>query len=136
MTESATSLCERLHQWLDEIFTFYNRSENAAVEPIWWRRERRAAKLPPRKDSDEERGGRRGRRGDGVAKVHEGFKKGLDGLLMAAGMDTAEGEEDRDYIIIPIGRRSGGGEERLIEKKYLDGYSNGAGKRRRGADLV
>lgn len=32
---------------------------------------------------------------------------------------------DKDYVVVPVGE-----EERRLEQKYLNGYPNGAGKRR------
>ena len=112
MTECASSLCERFHQWLDEIFTFYNMrfwtEGRKAVDPIFWQQKRWRAKLPPARKSSVD-----------------------DGTGVGGGVTTEEEALDREYIVIPIGE-----DERLIEKKYLDGYSNGAGKRRHCGDVV
>ena len=45
---------------------------------------------------------------------------------MSAGANTGERDEDvdNDYIVIPI------------EEKFLDGYSNGVGKRRYCGNIV
>jgi len=138
MTECASSLCERFHQWLDEIFTFYNMrfwtEGGKAVEPIFWQQKRWRAKLPPaRKSSDDDGtgvgGGVGGVGGVGGGGGGSGIRRGA--TAMAAGVTTEEDALDREYIVIPIGE-----DERLIEKKYLDGYSNGAGKRRHCGDVV
>ncbi len=85
---SATnSLCERIHQCLDRIFTYYNIelwNMTTKVKPFFYCKERWDCALPPKKD--------------------DSFEK--------------------EYVVVPI-RDS----EQVLEKKYLNGYPNGAGKR-------
>ena len=85
MMETVQSLCERFHQWLDEIFTSYNdemRKKSKKVDPLTCCQERWKRDLPPVK--------------------HEPY-------------------ED-DYVVVQVNNFD-------IEKKYLNGYPNGAGKR-------
>ena len=79
MMETVQSLCERFHQWLDEIFTSYNdelRKKSKKVDPETCCQERWERELP----------------------------------------------YDDDYIVVQVNDFD-------MEKKYLNGYPNGAGKR-------
>ena len=101
------SLCERFRQWLDGIFTYYNTE--------FWKR---TTKVRPRRYCKER----------GLPSKKGGYEV-----------------EDKDYVVVPVaaaasgttgagrvgaGRVAAAADHRL-EQKYLNGYPNGAGKRRR-----
>ena len=89
MMETVQSLCERFHQWLDEIFTSYNeelRQKSKKVEPLTGCQERWKRELPPKKNDFYE----------------------------------------NDFVVVQVSDYE---REYDLEKKYLNGYPNGAGKR-------
>ena len=89
MMETVQSLCERFHQWLDEIFTSYNdelRKKCKKVDPLTCCQERWKRELPQKKKDSYE----------------------------------------NDFVVVQVSDYE---REYDLEKKYLNGYPNGAGKR-------